>query len=90
MHYSEHPYMVQADRFRIYGRHDGYKWYDTWAINMEKYYDEISPHEAVAKAWRDKNPDGAYLSGMILVVMEPYHKYSYPVILNATSMIELS
>jgi hypothetical protein len=64
------------------------KWKYTIALDMRGFYDEITPVDAVEKAWQAGQFDGVVPSivkvpiqedGYWLVVSEPYHKHPYPV-----------
>lgn len=74
-HYSNNPETVRADLFK-----DSGKWYTTVELNMGPYYDEPLIHDAVRRAYVDNiSPN---MSGMTVVVLEPYHKHSHPVMLK--------
>ena len=71
--YSYDPGMVRAEFFRPSG-----KWYTTEALDMNSVYNEATPAEAVIDALRfHREMSNDY----IIIVMEPYHKYPYPVCL---------
>lgn len=74
-HYSDNPGMVRVDYFRPSG-----KWYMTEAHDMTGYYDTSDPYSAVEQALRDA---GRWLPHFTIVVREPYHQYSYPVMIVA-------
>lgn len=76
MGYSESDSIVRADRFKPSG-----KWYDSIALEMNDYYN-VPPvvHDAVRLA---AERQGVVVhEGWWLVVLEPYHIHSHPVILK--------
>jgi hypothetical protein len=87
VHYSENSGSVRVDRFKESG-----KWYDTFALDMSEYYDHgIIPHDAVRTALdkemaknfnRDNFVEGWLNQGGFFVILEPYHKNAYPVVLK--------
>lgn len=74
--YSDNPGMVRVDFFKESG-----KWYMTESINMSAFYNHgIIPHDAVEAALE---AEGRNLKHFTRVVLEPYHKAAYPVMLKA-------
>lgn len=76
MGFHENPAMVRVDYFRESG-----KWYMTEALNMDGLFDSsvIGPQAAVKEALvRAGRSD----IGMIAVVLEPYCRLSYPVMVR--------
>jgi len=67
--------MVRVGFFRESG-----KWYSTEAVSMEGHYKIQGPKEALAAALQ-KHLNGRH-SGMTAVCLEPYHEFSYPVIVK--------
>lgn len=65
--------MVRVDRFKERG-----KWYDTHEVDMSKHYNADSIHDALEECLRR---DGVSLDGFVFVCLEPYHKFSHPVML---------
>ena len=84
-HYSENPGMVRVDYFRPSG-----KWYMTEAVDMSDDWDEPFIHDAVALAlgrhWV-KSHGGVERRDrwqqFTVVVLEPYHRNAYPIMLVA-------
>lgn len=76
MGYSENPGMVRVDFFKPAG-----KWYMTEELDMSDFWDYgIIPHDAVKAALEKK---GRNLKHFTRVVLKPYHKSAYPVMLVA-------
>jgi len=83
--------VVRGDLFKKSG-----KWVHTVAIDMSEFYDETFVYVAVRKAVRKTPPDILGVSssatqpgcGYYLVVLEPYHEHSYPVMLNLDVDVE--
>lgn len=74
--YSDNPGMVRVDFFNESG-----KWYMTESVDMSDFWDYgIIPHDAVNAALDAK---GRNLKHFTRVVLEPYHKSAYPVMLKA-------
>lgn len=74
--YSVTPGMVRVDFFKESG-----KWYMTEDLDMSDFWDYgIGPGEAVEQALEAK---GRNLKHFTRVVLEPYHKLAYPVMLKA-------
>lgn len=77
--YSENPGNVRVDQYK---RRSG-KWYETFAIDMSKYWSgkDYLIHDAVRLAIEDRigRQDYEY---WIFVVNEPYHEHSHPVMLK--------
>lgn len=76
MGYSPHDSQVRADRFKPSG-----KWYDTRVLEMAPYYNETFLHIAVEKAYADTSAVPLD-EGWSLVVLEPYHRHSHPIMLK--------
>lgn len=75
MGYSMNDGVVRADRFKPSG-----KWYDSIALDMSRHYNAVLIHNAVLNAMEDQ---GVKLEpGWSIVVLEPYHKHSHPVMLK--------
>lgn len=76
MGYSENPGMVRVDFFK-----PGGKWYMTEELDMSDFWDfGIIPHDAVVAALEAK---GRNLKHFTRVVLKPYHRSAYPVMLVA-------
>ena len=76
--YSNNPGSVRVDFFKESG-----KWYMTEAVDMSEFWDfGNTPHDAVTAALEAK---GRNLKHFTRVVLEPYHKSAYPVMLKAES-----
>lgn len=76
MGYSNNPGSVRVDFFK-----PGGKWYMTEDLDMVRFWDfGIAPHEAVEAALEVK---GRNLKRFTRVVLKPYHKSAYPVMLVA-------
>ena len=74
--YSDNPGNVRVDFFKESG-----KWYMTEEVNMYEFWDYgLTPHEAVEAALEKK---GRNLKHFTRVVLEPYHRSAYPVMLKA-------
>lgn len=71
-HFSVFPDQVRADIFREQG-----KWYETRALNMGELYDIPSVRDAVQFAWHRQYGNAHH--GKWLVVLDPHHKNSYPI-----------
>lgn len=83
MNYSSHDGHVRVDRFRSFSL----KWYDTVAIDMEKFYTLYNiPHDAVCAALLFYY--GRLSEEFIYVCLEPFHKSAYPVILRGDYEIQ--
>lgn len=76
-HFSDNPGMVRVDFFRPSG-----KWYMTEAHDMSDFYNEPVIHDAVCKMLER---DGRLLTHFDILVLEPYHKNAYPVMLKAVN-----
>lgn len=86
MGYSENDSIVRCDMFRLrieayeqYG-HMGGKWFQTIALNMDGCYDMLI-HEALEESLK-KHFNGKIPEGYTYVVIEPCHKYSFPICLH--------
>lgn len=76
MNYSENSGSVRVDFFKESG-----KWYMTEALDMNEFWDYgIWCGEAVEAALEAQ---GRNLKSFTRVVLEPYHKNGYPIILAA-------
>lgn len=76
MGYSNNPGSVRVDFFK-----PGGKWYMTEDLDMARFWGfGITPHEAVEAALEAK---GRNLKHFTRVVLKPYHKSAYPVMLVA-------
>lgn len=73
MHYSNNPCHVAAHFFK-----DSGKWYETRQIDMKNFYFSVPLVEAVKKATE------GILVGMTVVVVNPYHNFSSPVMIKGT------
>ncbi len=83
MGYSENEGMVRVDRFK-----DSGKWYDTFSIDMNLYYNDDNIYNALEKAIQDrfiklnlKIPDEGYI-----VCLEPYHKWAFPIMIKLSKI----
>ena len=77
MGYSDKESIVRVDFFKPSG-----KWYDTRAVDMDGFYNTDVIHEAVKLALHKA---GCADRGFIAVVLKPYHKNSFPVMLKPES-----
>jgi hypothetical protein len=85
MGYTIHAGRVRLDLFNHRG-----KWAYSTSLDMEGgYYDDPSPTEAVLRAARERELEGISVTldawiadGGIVVCLEPYHKYSYPIMIS--------
>lgn len=75
MGYAVDEGIVRADRFKPSG-----KWYDSIALDMSQNYNDNLIHNAV-KASAERQ-DVKLDEGWTLVVLEPYHVHSHPVIIK--------
>ena len=76
MNYSNNPNHVRVDFFKESG-----KWFDTVEIPwLEEYYEDGDIHDALIRSIHAKI--GFSYSGMDAVCLEPYHKYSHPIMLR--------
>jgi hypothetical protein len=79
MNFALEPYLVRCDRFKASG-----KWYDTFVIDMRDVYDDPI-HTAVARAISKVTsitPDPDRVDLWRYVVLDPYHKNSYPIMMS--------
>lgn len=75
MGYAVSDSVVRADRFKPSG-----KWYDSIALEMGSQFEISSIHDAINAALERQ---GVTLGkGWSLVVLEPYHKHSHPIMLR--------
>lgn len=74
-HYSENSGMVRVDYFKPSG-----KWYMTEAHDMSDYYNDLDIHKAI-EAMLER--DGRNLKHFTRVILEPYHRNAYPIMLIA-------
>lgn len=84
-HYSENPGMVRVDYFK-----PGGKWYMTEAHDMYDYWDSpkrlgLTLHEAIEEMLRR---DDAWRPHFTIVILQPYHVNSHPVMIPATAVME--
>lgn len=84
--YSEDSGSVRFDFFKPSG-----KWYMTEAIQMSKFYRYGGPREAAAKAWvaRCRKLDRLPHDDFTIVVLDPYHELTYPIMLVAGTYADL-
>jgi hypothetical protein len=75
MNYSDNPGMVRVDYFKPSG-----KWYMTEAHDMYDFYNELDIYKAVEMMLVR---DDRYLRHFDIVVLEPFHRNSYPVMIPA-------
>lgn len=78
MGYSANEGMVRADLFKENG-----KWSQTYALDMSKYYEDPDMWASIRLLYRDQ-VGHQIPKGWLLVVLEPYHTYSHPVIVRGT------
>lgn len=80
-HFSLNPGMVRGELFTENG-----KWKYTVQINMYDFYNEVDIYEAVVKAFRatPSSTTGVVegITGYWLVVLDPYHRNAYPVMVR--------
>lgn len=74
-HYTDNPGMVRVDYFKPSG-----KWYMTEAHDMSDYYNDPDIHRAI-EAMLER--DGRNLKHFTRVILEPYHRNAYPIMLVA-------
>lgn len=84
MGFTRDPGMVRGLLFVRRLESEGFsgKWKYEIALDMGDYYDHPeSPESAVEQAWKDGKQSDVVktATGFWLVVPDPYHKYSYPV-----------
>jgi hypothetical protein len=72
MNYSDEPGSCRADFFKESG-----KWYTTDVINMNDLFYHRNLTTAVKQAVAKRM--GTTLTGMTVVVLEPYHQNAYPI-----------
>lgn len=78
-HYSETPGNVRVDFFKP----ESGKWYMTEELDMSDFYDQgATPHDAVRAALAETRHGPDADKRWIIVVMAPYHKSAYPVMLT--------
>ena len=70
--YSNNPGKVRVDFFKPSG-----KWYETEELDMSAYYGEPVIHNAILKAYYEQI--APYHEDMTMVVLEPYHQFSHPI-----------
>lgn len=75
MNYTSNPGSVRVDFFKPSG-----KWYMTEEVDMSDYWDTPTSSDAVEAALEDV---GRNLKHFTRVVLEPYHRFGYPVLLAA-------
>lgn len=74
--YTENPGSVRVDYFKASG-----KWYMTESVDMTDFWDHgATPHDAIEAALRKS---ARWLPHFTMVVLEPYHRSAYPVMLMA-------
>ena len=77
MGYAVEDSKVRLDRFKQSG-----KWYDSYSLDMQGFWDVgPTPHDAVQAAMDKQGIRG--IEGGFVIVLEPYHKHSYPVVIFA-------
>lgn len=80
MNYSNSPNHVRVDRFKSSG-----KWYDTFMLDMAKYYGNNAinptPIDAVINALFQAGYD-TNTRDMYYIVLDPYHANAYPVMIG--------
>lgn len=74
--FDPRPYMVRADFFTDDPR---MKWKYTKALDMSEVYYLSFVHAAVSMAWKAMRPR---MQSLVIVVLEPYHHQSCPVMLT--------
>lgn len=77
-HYSDNPGMVRVDFFRP----ETATWYMTEAVDMTNFYNMNDPYTAVLEALYKSRHGVGVEERWIIVVMEPYHKHAYPVMIT--------
>lgn len=77
VNYSNNPGMVRVDFFKTPG-----KWYMTEAWDMNQFYSyPPGPWEAVEAMLKGTERGQILMPQFTIVVLEPYHKNAYPVML---------
>lgn len=76
MGFIDKPEMVRVDFFSA----DTFKWKYTEAVDFNGLWDFMMPEQAFALAWARH---GRFQEYFIAVCLEPYHRLSYPVMLNS-------
>ncbi|MFW6046657.1 MAG: hypothetical protein ACOCP4_02560 [Candidatus Woesearchaeota archaeon] len=76
MNYSNEPYMVRVDIFKPSG-----KWYQTIAVNFQGLYEEPLIHNQIEKGLEGYGWNIKSHKGWKVVVLEPYHQHSHPVMI---------
>jgi hypothetical protein len=75
MGYAISDSVVRADRFKPSG-----KWYDSIALEMGDFFERNGIHEAIKAAMLRQGV--ALEKDWSLVVLDPYHKHSHPIMLR--------
>lgn len=75
-HYSDNPGSVRVDYFKASG-----KWYMTESVDMSGHFRDPSVHEAVRLSLQEA---GRWLPHFTIVVLDPHHQNSYPVMFIST------
>lgn len=80
MGYTTDSGMVRVDYFKPSG-----KWYMTEAIDMSPWYNRDDIYQAVEFALDDSRPErnSGWWSQFTVVVLKPYHKNAYPIMIVA-------
>lgn len=79
MGYDVSDSKVRVDRFKPRG-----KWYDSFSIDMEKYYKAPSIHDAIKEAILEQTHVRS-LEEWTFVCLEPYHQHSHPIMIVGKS-----
>ena len=80
MGYTTDERMTRVDIFK-----ENFKWYTTIALRWDRYDpDEDSNYESIIETFKRccKAQFKNSFAGMFAVCLEPYHKYSYPLMIK--------
>ena len=80
-YFSNNPGMVRVDRFKPRG-----KWYDTFAVDMSRFWKAPLIHDAVEQAITEAGY--AVTPDWIYVCLDPYHQHSHPIMLKGRGVAE--
>jgi hypothetical protein len=84
MGYSDNDGMVRVDYFKPTG-----KWYMTEAIDMSSHWQDVDMFKAIELSLDESRPDRSarWWKSFTVVVLEPYHVNSYPVMFVGESWV---
>jgi hypothetical protein len=79
MGYANSDSLVRADRFKPSG-----KWHDSFAIEMSHQFNSGNLHDGAREAI-EAAIGGPISDGWAVVVLEPYHKHSHPIMIKGSN-----